>query len=205
MILVVNDVEVELRDGTIADVPLLLSFIRSMAAFEKLTVTATEESLRAALFGEAPAARVLLAFVHGEPVAYATYFFTFASMVGKRGLWLDDLFVTPAFRGQGIGKAFMAYLADVAVRHRCGRLEWMVLDWNETAIGFYERLGASLLPGWLICRLEESQLPGVAGKLTRAQHGEDAVATDENRRPVRRSHNAERGVAADRGPQDGSP
>jgi GNAT superfamily N-acetyltransferase len=184
MIFVVNNIEVELRDGTITDVPLLLSFIRSMAAFEKLTVTATEESLQAALFGEAPAARVLLAFVHGEPVAYATYFFTFATMVGKRGLWVDDLFVTPAFRGKGIGKAFMAYLADVAIRRQCGRLEWMVLDWNETAIGFYESLGASILPDWRICRLEESQLPSVAGRLTLAQHGEHAVATNENRRPV---------------------
>jgi GNAT superfamily N-acetyltransferase len=164
MILVVNDMKVELRDGTIADVPLLLSFIRSMAAFEKLTVTATEESLRAALFGEAPAARVLLAFVNGEPIAYATYFFTFATMVGKRGLWLDDLFVTPAFRGKGLGRAVMAYLADVAIQHQCGRLEWMVLDWNEMALGFYKRLGASILTDWRICRLEEAQLPGVAGK-----------------------------------------
>ena len=164
MILVVNDREVELRDGTINDVPLLLSFIRSMAAFEKLPVTATEESLRAALFAEAPAARVLLAFANGDPIAYATYFFTFATMVGKRGLWLDDLFVTPAFRGKGVGKAVMAYLADVAIRYECGRLEWMVLDWNETAIGFYKKLGASVLTDWRICRLEEAQLPGVAGK-----------------------------------------
>ena len=175
MILVVNDIEVELRDGTITDVPLLLSFIRSMAAFEKLTVTATEESLRAALFGEAPAACVLLAFVGGEPVAYATYFFTFATMVGNRGLWLDDLFVVPAFRGKGLGRAVMAYLADVAMRHQCGRLEWMVLDWNEAALDFYKRLGARVLTDWRICRLEEAQLPGVAGK---------SATTDEHRRPA---------------------
>jgi GNAT superfamily N-acetyltransferase len=158
----VNDMEVELRDGTIDDVPLLLSFIRSMAEFERLPVTATEESLRTALFGEAPAARVLLAFANGDPIAYATYFFTFATMVGKRGLWLDDLFVTPAFRSKGLGKAVMAYLADVALRHNCGRLEWMVLDWNEKAIGFYKNLGANVLADWRICRLEESQLPKVA-------------------------------------------
>jgi GNAT superfamily N-acetyltransferase len=181
MIIVVNNIELELRDGTITDVPLLLSFIRSMAAFEKLTVTATEESLRAALFGEAPAARVLFAFVNGKPIAYATYFFTFATMVGKRGLWLDDLFVIPAFRGKGIGKTLMAYLADIAIQHQCGRLEWMVLDWNEMAIGFYKRLGIKILADWRICRLEEAQFSSVAGKLAIAQDGEQAAPTDENR------------------------
>jgi len=159
-----NDSDIELRAATATDVPLLLSFIRSMAAFEKLTVTATEESLRTALFGEAPAARVLLGFVRGEPAAYATYFFTFSTMVGKRGLWLEDLFVAPAFRGKGVGRVFMAFLADLAMQHQCGRFEWVVLDWNESAIGFYERLGAKVLPDWRVCRLEESQLPGVAGK-----------------------------------------
>jgi GNAT superfamily N-acetyltransferase len=178
MILVVNAMEVELRDGTINDVPVLLSFIRSMAEFEKLTVTATEESLRAALFGEAPAARVLLAFVNREPIAYATYFFTFASMVGKRGLWLDDLFVAPPFRGKGLGKAVMAYLADVAIRHQCGRLEWMVLDWNEVAIGFYKRLGATIHTGWRLCRLDEGQLPGVAGKSAMGRGDRSSSAAD---------------------------
>jgi GNAT superfamily N-acetyltransferase len=178
MILIVNNIEVELRDGTISDVPLLLSFIRSMAAFEKLTVTATEESLRAALFGEAPAARLLLAFVQGEPIAYATYFFTFASMAAKRGLWLDDLFVIPAFRGKGIGRAFMSYLADFAIRNQCGRVEWMVLDWNERAIGFYKRLGATILSDWQLCRFEETQLANVAGQLAIAQDGEHVASPD---------------------------
>jgi GNAT superfamily N-acetyltransferase len=179
MILVVNNIEVELRDGTISDVPLLLSFIRSMAAFEKLTVTATEESLRSALFGDAPAARLLLAFVNGEPIAYATYFFTFATMVGKRSLWLDDLFVIPAFRRKGIGNVFMAYLADIAIQNQCGRFEWMVLDWNQTAIDFYKRLGANVLADWRICRFEEAQLPMVARELSVAQGGERAGPTDD--------------------------
>ncbi|HEU4365962.1 MAG TPA: GNAT family N-acetyltransferase, partial [Candidatus Krumholzibacteria bacterium] len=103
MILTVNNFRVEVRDGTPADVPLLLTFIRKMAEFEKLTVTATEASLRATLFGEAPAARALLAFVDGKPIAYATSFFSFTSMMGRRALWLDDLFVDAAFRGKGIG------------------------------------------------------------------------------------------------------
>ena len=162
MNLPVNGLEVELREGTSADAPLLLSFIRQMAEFEKLTVTATEESLRSALFGEAPAARVLLAFVKGEPVAYATYFFTFSTMLGKRGLWLDDLFVVPAYRGKGIGKAFMVHLAELAMRHQYGRLEWIVLDWNEPAIEFYKRLGADVLPDWRVCRLDEAGLTRVA-------------------------------------------
>lgn len=171
MVIVVNNIEVEVRAGTTADVPLLLSFIRSMAAFEKLAVSATEESLRAALFGEAPAARTLLAFVNGNPIAYATYFFTFATMVGKRGLWLDDLFVEPAFRGKGIGQALMAYLADIAIQNQCARFEWMVLHWNEGAIRFYRSLGADILADWRICRLDEAQLPGVASKLAIAEGG----------------------------------
>jgi GNAT superfamily N-acetyltransferase len=102
----------------------LLEFIRAMAAVEKLTVSATEDSLRAALFGEAPAAHALLAFVGSTPIAYCTYCFTFATMVGKRVLWLDDLFVDPAFRGKGMGQALMAYLANIAVQNQCGRFEW---------------------------------------------------------------------------------
>jgi GNAT superfamily N-acetyltransferase len=183
MIVVINNIEADFRDATATDIPLLLSFIRSMAVFEKLTVTATEEWLRAALFGEAPAARVLLAFVNGEPIAYATYFFTF-TMVGRRGLWLDDLFVIPAFRGKGIGRAIMAYLADIAIRHKCGRFEWTVLDRNETAIGFYKSLGANILTNWWLCRLEEAQLTSVAGRLPIGHGGEHAVPTDENRQPV---------------------
>ena len=104
MILPVNNLEIDGRTGTVADVPLLLSFICSMAAFEKLEVSATEESLRESLYGETPAARFLLVFVNGSPIGYVTYFFTFATMVGKRGLWLDDIYIDPAWRGKGTGK-----------------------------------------------------------------------------------------------------
>ena len=86
-------------------------------------------------------------------------------MLGKRGLWLDDLFIDPAFRGKGIGRALIAYLADIALQNQCGRFEWMVLDWNESAIGFYQSLGANILTDWRICRLDEDQLPSVASKL----------------------------------------
>jgi GNAT superfamily N-acetyltransferase len=168
MVFRVNGIDVEVREGTAADVPLLLSFIRTMAAFENLSVAATEESLHAALFGDAPAARTLLAFVDRVPIGYATYFFTFASMIGKRGLWLDDLFIAQAYRGKGIGQAFMAHLANIAIENDCGRFEWMVLDWNEPAIRFYKALGATLLDDWRICRLEEGQLPAIARRLPRS-------------------------------------
>jgi GNAT superfamily N-acetyltransferase len=162
MKLAVANLEVDVRPGTVDDVPLLLSFIRSMAAFEKLEVHATEETLRESLFGDRPAARTLLAFVDGEPVAYAVYFFSFATMVGKRGLWLDDLYVIPDFREKGIAKALMAYLADLAIQNDCGRFEWMVLDWNQTAIDFYQKMGATVLDDWRVCRLEDGELAAVA-------------------------------------------
>lgn len=165
MLLTVNDIKVEVRAGTPADVPLLLRFIREMAAFEKLTVSATEESLHAALFGGVPAARALLAFVDGKPIGYATYFFSFTSMMGRRALWLDDLFVVPAFRSKGIGKALMAYLAGIAVQNQCARFEWIVLDWNTEAIEFYQRLGANVVADWRVCRMDEAQLPRIADTL----------------------------------------
>lgn len=162
MLLAVGDLRLEVRAGTAADAPLLLTFIRAMADFERLSATATEESLRAALFGDTPAATTLLAFVEGTPVAYAIYYFTFSSMNGQRGLWLDDLFVDAAWRGRGIGRALMAHLAGIARAHDCARFEWMVLDWNDAAINFYRSLGAAMLGDWLICRLDGTELSGLA-------------------------------------------
>ena len=164
MILAAGNLQVEVRAAAVDDVPLLLSFIHRMAAFEKLSVSATEESLAAALFGEAPAGYALLSLVDGHPIGYATYFFTFQTMVGKRGLWLDDLFIDPGFRGRGIGQALMGYLADIALQNHCARFEWMVLDWNESAIRFYQRLGATFLDGWRICRLDETHIAHVASQ-----------------------------------------
>lgn len=163
--LTVNNIEVEVRAGLPADVPLLLTFIRAMAAFENLTVSATEESLQTALFGEAPAALTLLAFVEGRPIGYAIYFFSFTSMMGRRALWLDDLFIDAPFRGRGIGKALMAYLARIAVENQCARFEWIVLDWNTSAIEFYNGLGADVIQDWRICRVDEAQLAGIASRL----------------------------------------
>ncbi len=164
MTLDVNGLQVEVRACTADDVPRLLAFIRAMASFEKLEVTATEDVLREAFFGQAPAARVLFALVGGTPIAYAIYFFTFGSMAGRRGLWLDDLFVDPAWRGKGIGQALMSHLAAIARENGCARFEWIVLDWNERAIRFYEQLGAEIHKEWLICRLDEKGIADVAGK-----------------------------------------
>ena len=169
MRLTANDVEIEVREGTIDDVPLLMTFIRSMAEFERLEVRATDQTLRESLFGERPAAHTLLAFVDGQPAAYVVFFFSFATMVGKRGLWLDDLFVDPAFRGKGIATALMAYLANLALQNDCARFEWMVLDWNTTAIDFYKGLGASLRDDWRICRLDGEQLSVASNRLVRAE------------------------------------
>ena len=143
----VTDMEIEVRAGTVDDVPLLLSFIRSMAEFEKLEITATEEILHESLFGDRPAAHTLLVFADGTAAAYAVYFYTFSTMVGKRGLWLDDLYVKPGFRRKGIAKVLLAYLADLAIENNCGRFERIVLDWNKPAI----LVGATVLDDWRIC------------------------------------------------------
>jgi GNAT superfamily N-acetyltransferase len=171
MKLAAKDLEIEVRPGTVEDIPLMLSFMRSMAEFEKLQVTATEQSLRESLFSRDPAGYTLLAFVDGGPAAYAVYCYTFASMVGKRVLWLDDLYVEPDFRGKGIASALMAYLADIAIRNKCGRFEWMVVDWNAPAIAFYAGLGATILDEWRICRLDGESLASLAERLVRADSG----------------------------------
>lgn len=157
-----NSIEVEVRAAESADVSLLLNFIRKMADFEKLTVSATEESLRHALFGEPPAARALLAYVDGQPIGYVTYFFSFTSMMGRRALWLDDLYIDPPYRGKGIGTALMTHMARIAKENHCARFEWIVLDWNAPAIEFYRRLGAEVLPDWRICRADEVALKRIA-------------------------------------------
>jgi GNAT superfamily N-acetyltransferase len=147
----------QLRPATAADAPLILDFIRGLAEYEKLSheVAATEESLRATLFPASgpAAAECLLAFVGPRPAGFALYFPTYSTFLAQRGLYLEDLFVRPEFRGQGIGRALLLHLARLANARGCGRMEWSVLDWNEPAIRFYEGLGARRLQEWTTCRL----------------------------------------------------
>ncbi len=144
-----------IRFASVADVPLILAFIRDLASYEKLLheVVATEETLRRTLFGNPPAAHVVIAEVDGRPAGFALYFFNYSTFLAQPGLHLEDLFVKPEFRGHGTGKALLLHLAKIANARGCGRLEWAVLDWNEIAKGFYRNLGAVQLDDWRIFRL----------------------------------------------------
>ena len=146
---------VTLRHASPDDVPLVLDFIRGLAEYERLAheAVATEAGLRAALFGPDKVIEVVIADHDGEPAGFALYFYNFSTFVGKRGIYLEDLFVRPERRGLGIGRALLCYLACLAVEQDCGRLEWSVLDWNEPAIGFYRRLGAVALDEWTVNRV----------------------------------------------------
>jgi GNAT superfamily N-acetyltransferase len=132
------------------DVRLILSFIRKLAEYEKLShmVVATEESIREHVFGENPVAEVLLAYWDEEPVGFALYFRNFSTFLGRAGIYLEDLFVEPEHRGNGIGKALLTRLAKIAVERKYGRLEWAVLDWNTPSIEFYRSLGAVSKDEW---------------------------------------------------------
>ena len=146
---------IEIRPGRRADMGVLLALIRSLAEYEKLSqlCVATEDQLAEALFGETPAAEVLFAVVDGEPVGFALFFHNFSTFLGRRGIWLEDLFVKPQWRRLGCGKALLAAIAALARERNCGRFEWAVLDWNEPAIRFYESLGATVLPDWRVVRV----------------------------------------------------
>jgi len=147
-----------------ADIALILSLINELAEFEKLKaqVVATEVTLRQALFGPRPAAEALIARSGGEAAGFALYFHNFSTFVGKHGLYLEDLFVRPAFRGRGIGKALLVRLARLALERDCGRFEWAVLDWNRPARDFYEALGAESNPSWVNYRITGKALERLA-------------------------------------------
>ena len=142
---------IQVRHGRAEDLPLIHRFIRELAAYEKLEAdcTGTMEQLRETLFGEAPSARVLLAFAGGQPAGFAVYFFTYSTFAASPLLYLEDLFVKPEARGSGVGRRLFGELRRIAEAKGCARLEWTVLDWNREAIEFNERLGATPNPAWL--------------------------------------------------------
>ncbi len=156
----------QIKSATRHDIPLILSFIRELAEYEKLSheVVATEEILLNNLFGSTPYAEVIIGYLEEKPVSFAIYFHNFSSFLGKPGLYLEDLFVRPIARGKGIGQKMLVYLAHLAKTRQCGRFEWWVLDWNESAIGFYKRLGAKPMDEWTVYRVTGKALDELADK-----------------------------------------
>lgn len=155
---------IQVREAAREDVPLILSFIRELAEYERLSheVVATEEALRESLFGQRRYAEVLIAEHDGAPAGFALFFHNFSTFLGKPGMYLEDLYVKPEFRGAGIGKKLLARLAGLAKRRGCGRLEWWVLDWNEPSIGFYKKLGAVPMDDWTVYRVSGAALEDLA-------------------------------------------
>lgn len=156
----------QIRFATVDDVPQILAFIQALAEYEKLSseVEATEARLRETLFGESPAAEALLVYEGDVAVGFALFFHNYSTFLGKRGIYLEDLFVKPEYRGRGHGKALLARLAEIAVERGCGRLEWAVLDWNAPAIDFYKQLGAVPMSEWTIFRVTGKALNELAAK-----------------------------------------
>ncbi len=155
-----------LKHATKEDVPVILDLIKGIAAYEKMSheVVATEELLGDHLFGERSYAEVIIGYEQDVPVGFALFFHNFSTFTGKPGLYLEDLFVYEDYRGKGYGKALLLYLATIARERKCGRFEWVVLDWNKPAIDFYNSLGAKQMKEWIITRVSEEHISGLAEK-----------------------------------------
>src|SRR6266436_1704118 len=156
--------DLQIRPARVEDVPVILELIRDLATYERAPdeVTATEEQLADVLFGEKPAAEVLLAFENETPVGFALFFHNFSTWLGRPGLYLEDLFVKPERRGKGYGRALLVELAKIAMERGCGRMEWAVLDWNEPAMKFYRALGAKPMDEWTVFRLTRDGIAKLA-------------------------------------------
>ena len=157
---------IAIRPATPDDVPLIRQLIVELAEYERMrdAAVATDAQLREQLFGAQPAAEVLIGEVDGQPAGFALFFHNFSTFLGRRGLYLEDLFVRPQFRGAGLGKHLMASLARLAVQRGCGRFEWSVLDWNTPSIGFYRSIGAVGMDEWTVQRLEGDALHALAAR-----------------------------------------
>lgn len=147
--------KIEIRDATISDVPTILRFITELAIYEKApqAVKAKIEDIEQSLFAKESTAHAILCLINNEPVGFAVYFYNYSTWLGKNGLYLEDLYISPEYRNVGAGKTILKYLAKLAVSRGCGRFEWCVLDWNEPAIKFYESIGAKAQDEWVIYRL----------------------------------------------------
>jgi GNAT superfamily N-acetyltransferase len=154
------------RPATPADVPTILRFVRDLAEYEREpdAVEATEPMLHDALFGTSAAAEAVIAERDGQPIGFALFFHNFSTWKGRRGLYLEDLYVTPEARGSGAGRALLAHLAGLAIDRGCARFEWAVLDWNAPAIGFYRAIGAVGMEEWTVQRLEGDALRALAAR-----------------------------------------
>ena len=153
-----------IRPSQPGDAAAIFSMVCELAEFEKLShlVVATEQTLHDALFGDRPVCECAIGTVDERPVAFALFFHNFSTFLGRKGLYLEDLYVKPAHRGQGYAKAMLQHLASLALERRCGRFEWSVLDWNENAIRFYKSMGADVMPDWRICRVTGTGLEKLA-------------------------------------------
>lgn len=159
-----SNASLKIRLATIDDVPTIFKLIQDLAAYEKLAheVTGSEELLKEHLFGKKVYIEVILAEIGDQAVGLALFFHNYSTFLTKPGIYLEDLFVVPEYRRRGVGKALIAYLANLVVERDCGRLEWSVLEWNVDAIAFYEKIGATVLPDWRTCRVTGSNLQELA-------------------------------------------
>jgi GNAT superfamily N-acetyltransferase len=159
-------VDFTIKPATKKDVPVILRFIQKLADYERLSheVVATEELLQRTLFGQRRTAEVALGYFHSEPVGFVLFFHNFSTFVGRSGIYIEDLFVDEPFRRRGFGGALLTHVAKVAAARECGRLEWSVLDWNEPAINFYKKLGATPMNEWTMFRITGNNLQQLAGR-----------------------------------------
>jgi GNAT superfamily N-acetyltransferase len=153
-----------IRAACSEDVPVILGFIKKLAAYEKLTheVVATEELLEETLFGKGATAEVAIGYFEQKPAGFVLFFHNYSTFLGRPGIYIEDLFVEESYRGWGFGRALLFYVARLAKQRRCGRLEWSVLDWNEQAIGFYKKLGAVPMSEWTVFRVTGESLEKLA-------------------------------------------
>jgi GNAT superfamily N-acetyltransferase len=157
--------KLQIEPATERDVPAIVNLVKKLAEYERLAheMVAAEDDFRKALFGPGRHIHALMAFAGGGPVGFALYFYTFSTFLGRRGIYLEDIFVEPEYRRNGIGGALLKRLGQIAIKENCGRLEWSVLTWNQAAIDFYHRLGAVTMEEWRICRLTGEALERLGG------------------------------------------